>query len=204
MISAIGCVFRALRSDKEYFVNITFSNIKRQAKKYSNFPKYSLPAQLLNTVGVQMPILFLGFYFGNTEVGFFSMTSSVLSIPISVISIAVRDSFRQQASIDYKLKGECRTLYIKTLKPLFIIAFVATIGIVFFIPDLFVFILGKQWEISGVYSQILLPMIALSFISNSLGGVLIITEKLKVSMYWQIYYRYYCSSLLLGLFYLES
>jgi hypothetical protein len=48
--------------------------------------------------------------------------------------------------------------------------------------------LGEQWRIAGVYSQILLPMMAIDFISFSLSGVLIIAEKMKIVIYYQIYY----------------
>lgn len=188
LISAFGCVFRALHKDKEVFLKISLSSIKKLAYRYSNFPKFNLPAQLLNTIGGQLPIILIGVFFDRTQVGYYSMTASILSVPISVISLAIRDTFRQRAYEDYTKKGECRNLYVKTFKPLFYITAIATLSVYFFLPKLFLFVLGSQWETAGVYSQILLPMIALSFLSNSLGGVLIVTEKLKISMYWQIYY----------------
>ena len=48
-------------------------------------------------------------------------------------------------------------------------------------------------------------MITLSFISMSLSGVLIITNKMKISMYWQIYYVLSTViSLFIGFFFFRS
>jgi hypothetical protein len=56
------------------------------------------------------------------------------------------------------------------------------------LPDIFSLVLGEQWRIAGEYSQILLPMIAINFISTSFSGVIFITEKMKVDFIWVIYY----------------
>ncbi len=188
IISASGCIFRALKKDKEVFLHISFNHVKKVAKKYVNFPKLYLPGQLLNTIGGQMPVLLIGIFFNSTEVGFFSMTMNVLSIPISVISSAINDTFRQKANEDYIKKGQCRSIYIKMLKILSIFSLTSSIILYFILPKLFRIVLGSQWAKAGEYSQIILLMIAFSFISNSLGSVLIIAEKLKASLLWQVYY----------------
>lgn len=198
-ISASGCIYRALKNDKNVFLNISLSGMKVLAKRYIEFPKFSLPGSLLNNIGGQLPVMLIGIYYSSIEVGLFSMTVSVLSVPSSVISAAIRDTFRQRANEDYKRTGECRTILIKTIKLLSIFAIIGVLLIIFFLPALFEFVLGEEWRISGEYAQILIPMIALSFISNSLCGVLVIAEKIKIVLYAQIYYFFIALvSLLLG------
>lgn len=187
-ISAIGCIFRGLRKDKEVFFQISLKKMKILSKRYIEFPKYSLPGQLLNTIGGQLPVILIGIFFNSNEVGFYAMTSNVLSIPSSVISAAIRDTFRQRANEDYKRIGSCRSIYTKTLIIISIVAIIGLALLFFILPELFSVVLGEQWRKSGEYSQILIPMIALSFISNSLSGVLIIAEKMKVGLLFQIYY----------------
>jgi O-antigen/teichoic acid export membrane protein len=86
------------------------------AKRYVEFPKYSLPAQLLNTIGGSLPVLLIGAYFNSMEVGYYAMTMNVLGVPISVISIAIRDVFRQRANEEYIKTGSCLKIYKRLLK----------------------------------------------------------------------------------------
>lgn len=187
-ISALGCVIRGIKKDRDLFLKIDIENSKKLLFKYINFPKYTLPAQLLNTLGGQLPIFLIGYFFSKNDVGFFSMTIIILSIPIKVISQAIRDVFRQKANQELKAKGSCRHIYVKLFKMLSLVSLVVVCVVFYFLPYLFSLVLGEEWEASGEFAQILSPMIVLSFISNALGGVLIITENLKPALYWQIYY----------------
>lgn len=188
IISAGGCIYRALKNDAAVFSKLSYNKIRYLAKRYVEFPKYTLPAQILNTVGGSAPVLFIGAYFNSMEVGYFSMTINVLSLPLSVISRAILDTFRQRANEEYVKTGNCSSIYKKLLKILVLMSGAGTLILFFALPDLFAFILGDQWRISGKYSQILLPMIAINFIYLPLSSVLIITEKMKIDFYWQIYY----------------
>ncbi|MDO5615015.1 MAG: oligosaccharide flippase family protein [Cruoricaptor ignavus] len=186
--TSIICVYRGWRLEKDFGSHFSFPMIKSSLKKYNDFPKFYLPDQLINKLGQALPIVLLGIFYTEKEVGFFSMTLAVLSLPVSVISIALKDVFRQKANQDFMEYGNCRPIFRKLFIRLFLLAFVGCLVLFFFMPSLFSLFLGEQWYMAGVYSQILLPMIAFSFVSMSLSGVLVIAKKLKQSMYWQILY----------------
>jgi O-antigen/teichoic acid export membrane protein len=46
-----------------------------------------------------------------------------------------------------------------------------------FVDDFFIFFFGKEWDIAGKYAQILIPSLALKFITNPLSFMLYIAEK---------------------------
>ncbi len=188
MISATGCIIRAIFKDKPEFMKISLSQMKIIAIRYHEFPKLYLPAQLLNTVGVSFPVFLIGAYFNSNEVGFYAMTMSVLSMPLTIISSSIRDTFRQRANEEIVKKGNCRETYIRLLKILTIAGFSGCAIIIYFMPDLFSFFLGEKWRTAGEYSQILLPMMTIDFVAMSLSGILIIREKLGISLLWQLYY----------------
>jgi O-antigen/teichoic acid export membrane protein len=188
MISAGGCIFRALRKDKNVFYQISFRQMPLLARRYAEFPKFSLPAQLLNTIGDSIPVFLIGAYFKSIEVGYYAMTMNVLSVPISIISRAIRDVFRQRANEEYVETGSCLKIYKRLLKVLLLCGVLGSIIMIFALPSIFSVFLGKQWRIAGEYSQILLPMITINFVYISLSGVLIITENMRIVFYWQIYY----------------
>jgi len=188
IISASGCVFRALRKDRVEFFQMSFKQMRLLANRYLEFPKLTLPAQVINTIGGSLPVLLIGAYFNSIEVGYYAMTMFVLSVPISVISLAIKDVFRQRANEEYIKTGSCIEIFRKLLRILTFVGVLGSIIIFFLLPGLFSIVLGEKWRIAGEYSQILLPMIAINFVCTSLSGVLIITKKMKEVIYLEIYY----------------
>lgn len=187
VFSAVLCTIRAYKLDGESFKQIDTKRFKEVAKKYIDLPRYLMPDQILNNIGGSIHIFFISAYFSNTELGLISMSASLLTVPVTVISSAIKDVFRQRANEEFAATGSCTNTYVKLLKPIAIFGIVASIPVYFILPYVFSVFLGSQWLMAGVYSQILLPMYLLNFISMSLGGVLIIAQKTKISMYWQVY-----------------
>lgn len=200
MISAGGCIFKAMQKDRKEFLDLSFKRMRHLAIRYQEFPKFFLPDQLLNIIGFSLPVLLIGAFYQSTEVGYYAMTMNVLSIPLTVISGAIRDVFRQRANEEFIKTGSCVNIYRKLLKNLVLGGLAGSIILFFTLPTIFAIVLGEQWRVAGEYSQILLPMMAIDFVAICFSGVLIVTEKLKVSFFWQIYYvGITCISLLLGL-----
>lgn len=187
LISAGGSIYSALKNDGHLFSKVTISNMRLMAIRFNKFPKFVMPAELTNTLGVSLPILMIGFYFNSREVGYYAMTMNVLSVPISVISLAIRDVFRQRANAEYIEKGNCIGIFKRLLRLLIISGTIGSVVLLFVLPWIFSVFLGSQWRIAGEYSRILLPMIAIKFVNESLSGVFIITEKLKVTLFLEIY-----------------
>ncbi|MFW9988909.1 MAG: lipopolysaccharide biosynthesis protein [Candidatus Odinarchaeota archaeon] len=198
-ISAGGCVFRALQMDKFEFKKISRKQMQKLAKRYIEFPKFSLSAQLINTIGFTVPVLIIGANSSSKEVGYYAMTMNVLSIPISIISIAIRDVFKQRANEEYIRTGSCLNIVQRLLKILIFWGMLGSSILFFVLPDMFSIVLGKEWRVAGEYSQILLPMVTANFIAMALSGVLIVTENLRIIFFWQIYYAIITiTSLLIG------
>lgn len=188
IISAVVVVIRALRKDKTDLFDISSSQMVLLAKRFVEFPKFILPAELINVIGFSLPVFIIGIYFNSIEVGYYSMTMNVLFVPISVISVAIRDTFRQRANEEYIKTGSCDKIFVRLFRILTFWGVIASVILFFALPTIFAIVLGEQWRIAGEYSQILLPMITINFVSTSLWGVLIIVEKTKMALYLEIYY----------------
>ena len=188
VFSAGACIFKALQKDFHSFKDISFVRMKQLAKEFIEFPKFILPARLLQELGKQMPIFFIGFYFSSTEVGYFSMAILVLYSPVSMISSAIRDVFRQRANEYYQKSGSCRSFYLKNLKTLSIVAVLGSVVLIFCLPFIFSIFVGSQWDTAAYYAQILTIPTFLSFVSVPLFDVIIITNKLKYNFLWHLFY----------------
>ena len=132
------------------------------SKRYRKFPKITVPHALFNSISTNLPILVITYYFSSKETGYFSFASKIVMLPISLISNAYYqvffESFSKEKNKEFFFKQKFKqvnTIFI----PIFLILW-------FILPDLFSFIFGEEWKISGVYTQILLPLFYLKFISN--------------------------------------
>jgi O-antigen/teichoic acid export membrane protein len=187
LISASGSVFSAVHMDWRTFAKISSGRMKLAARRFIDFPRYVLPAQLINTVGVSLPVFMIGVLFNSKEVGYFSMTMNVISVPVSVISLAIRDVFRQRANEEFIAHGNCIGIYRRLLTLLSIAGGSGFFLLFFVLPGIFEVFLGSQWRVAGEYSQILIPMIAIKFVEESLSSVFIIAEKLRITLFLEIY-----------------
>lgn len=155
------------------------------AKKYINFPKYLIVAHVFNTASMQMPVMLLSIFFNTTSTGLYTLTQRVLGAPINLVASALGDVFRQEASQEYIRAGNCKSIYIKTFKKLFLIAILPFTVFFFAAPWLFSFIFGGKWIVAGKYAQILTPMFFLRFVTSPLSWMDVIAEKQKLDLIWQ-------------------
>ena len=175
------------KMDHRAFRCVTLSGMRACRSRFSQFPKYMVPDQVFNVFVGSVHVLFIGAAFGPAELGYVSLLFSSLYLPITVVSTAIKDVFRQRASVLYKQEGTCRPLYVRLLTIIGIIGTIPFIVGFFVAPYAFQIVFGADWARVGLYAQIMLPMYYINFVIMSLGGVLVFAEKMRESLYWQIF-----------------
>ncbi len=186
VISAIICLIRIWQKDYFVFSNIKLAEIKSMPTKYINFVKLYLPDQFLNLIGGSLHVFVIGIFFSSKDLGYFSLAASILTVPVTVISSAIKDVFRRRAYQDYSETGSCRFLYVKLLLPIALFSIILSIPTYYLLPKGFLLFFGENWVRAGLFAQILLPMFVSNFISMSLGGVLVVSQKYTISLLWQV------------------
>lgn len=156
------------------------------AKQYSAFPLYGLPGALVGSFSNQLPVLMISSFFGKQAVGLFNWTFLVALNPLTMVSTAILDVFKEQAAREYSTRGNCRESFIYAFKALS--AVVLPIFLIFLplAPFLFEHVFGAQWRESGVYAQLLVPLFATRLISSPLSYVVYIAQKQHLDLIWQI------------------
>lgn len=188
IVSAVGCVVRALKSDGTVFRQVCAKGLKAAASKYKEFPLYTMPGRLLNTLGQSLPVLLLTAYFSADKAGLFSMAMMVFVLPVTVVGNTLGDVYRQRANEEYKSEGQCLKSYDGLLKLTAGLGVGALLVFVWILPWLMKVVLGEEWYESGRYAQILAPMMVLSFVANPLSGMFIVANKLRHFFCWQVLY----------------
>ena len=114
------------------------------------------------------------------------ITERVLNAPISLVANAIGDVFRQEASSKYAQTGQCRIIYLQTLKKLALLSFIPFAILFIFSEQIFGLLFGKEWVEAGIIAKILMPVFFLRFLSSPLSYMFLIAEVQRVDLYWQI------------------
>lgn len=197
--SAINFVMGIVQSARHGFEwkNISRPTFFKALKEYDQFPKYNILPVLLNNAAAWMPVLFITRFFALEITGQFDLTRQVLAITLSLISMAVAQVYLQRIA---EMRIRSQPILPDIVMVAKIIGSISLIGIVITLllgPLLFGFVFGKDYEISGVYAQIMIFSFAIRLIVSPLSVVFVNLERLKLNALWQVFYFLSILSLLL-------
>lgn len=167
------------------YFNKTSISIKEVGRKYKKFPQYDVPAVTVNVLANQLPFLALGKFFDLNILGFYSQTYNVLMLPISLLAQSILDVFKQRATEDYHKYGNCKVLFVQTLKRLLLLGLAPFLFLGAFAPSIFSVVFGSEWAIAGRFAQIMTPMFFLNFIVSPLSYTFFIAQKQNINLVGQ-------------------
>ncbi len=149
--------------------------IRSAARQYARFPKYDVPAALVDTLSVQLPNLLLALLFSPAVAGWYMLADRMILTPLSLISQAVGQVVYAK-SRDHVMQDSLLTSTAKIAGLLGLGVTAAGLIFVPLAPMLFDYIFGSQWESAGLYSAILFFGFAAQFVYSSISLTLPATD----------------------------
>jgi len=155
-------------------------------KKYRRFPTLALPADLINTMVMQLPVILIGGRFGADIAGYYALANRMMGAPVALLGGAVRDVFKRVANEEFRVLGHCRPIYVRTFFVLlgFSLAMIAVV--IPFAEPVFSWIFGAPWILAGTMTAWLVPRYALGFMASPLSYVFYVVQKQNIDLFWQI------------------
>ena len=155
-------------------------------RSHPRFPGFALPADAINSISAQLPLMILSARFGNESAGVLALTMRVLGAPIALLGRSVLDVFRRHAAEAFRQRGDCRAEYLSTLKVLAAGSLAFVICTYFFAEPFFAFAFGKAWRMAGTMAIWLAPLFALRFVASPLSYIFYIVGRQNIDLIWQI------------------
>lgn len=169
-------------------------------KRYKEFPKYNTLPALFNSISLLLPVILINKFYSQTLTGYFDLSRVVLALPLALITTSLFQVLLQQIS-DKRNKHESIKKYIINISIiLFIIALIGIVVIRIWSVDIFTFVFGNNWEMSGEFTKILVFSYAVKFIVSPLSMVFTALERIKIGSIWQFFY--FC--LIIGLLFFRN
>ncbi len=166
--------------------------------KYKDFPIFSFFPTFLNKFSMMMPIFFLSKFFPDYIVGQYSLAVKIVFFPLIFISSTISTINLRKSSEIINQNGDLKKYLLNLTFLLIGIVLIPAIILFFYGVEIFIFVFGENWQISGEFVQILIPGLALIFVVSTLSPVLNSIRKLNLYSYWN--YGYFIS--LFSFFYL--
>lgn len=165
-------------------------------KKYIDYPKFNVLPTLLSSAATILPFLFINKMYSTEIVGYLDLSKLVLSIPLIFIASTISQVFFQQTTEkkhnSLSIKNDVKNI----LYLLLAVIFIEFIVIELWGPQLFGFVFGDQYLVSGYFSKILIFSFVLNFIGSTFSSIFITFEKIRLNSIWQItYFAAICSLL---------
>ena len=165
----------------------SFKNLKDILIKYKDFPLHNAPSNLINVIGLQLIVVFIGVYFSKENFGYFGLANMIILLPISFISQSVGSIFFQKVSENYISKdySQLTKTFYQTFFLLLAIAIPVFLIIFFGSEFIFSFVYGENWLMSGKIASLLAIVFLFQMTISPLGIFLIAINKVKINAYWQ-------------------
>lgn len=184
-----GALTGILRLRKELLRNLPADlakQVRKSARLYSEFPKYAFASNLLNTFVLSALTFQIFAKFSVLEVGYAELTQRMLTVPSALIGVSLGQLILQRVSEAYNKSASILNLFKGFIIFGILIAIPFFITIYFWGPELFGWVFGARWEISGSYATILVSSSSLLLIISPLGQILIGLRKIKLNSIWEI------------------
>lgn len=185
-VATLMFMFRSLKEDREQLEQINPQRIRAVAHRYRDFPKYSVPADLVNALSQAMPTFVLNASFGSLVLGRFGFTQLMLGAPIAVIASAFADVFKQRASVAFNETGNCVALWKSTAIRLTLISIPLFAVLYLAAPWLVPIVFGAKWAAAVPYVRALTPCYFFAFIASPLSRTLFVAERQSADLFWQL------------------
>ncbi len=168
----------------EAIINVVnLNDMSRLLKENIKYPKFVLPSEFIYILYNQFPVFLLTSVSSLSNVGLFNRARMLLNLPVAHIASQVALVFRQRAVEDYQKNGECKEIFIKTFRTLFLISILPYVLVMFTAPDVVAFVLGEKWRPVGDYITILGPMYYLNFLTSPLTNMYFISQRQKEDLH---------------------
>jgi O-antigen/teichoic acid export membrane protein len=176
-----------LQLDKAMLKQVNIKEIAWCARRYAKFPLYSSFSQLLNTIGLQLPIFFITSLYGSNIVGLFGLANTMVNMPVNLIGKSVGSVFYgEAANIGRENPEALKKLSVKLFKKLILFGLIPVIPIVLFGPFLFSFVFGESWYKAGVFGRILTMLVYSRFIFLPVSRVFDVYERQKEALFLDV------------------
>lgn len=178
---------KTLREHKNDILSCSKEEVKLAARLHKKQPLFSMPALFANSLSYSVITVAIEALFSTKTLGYYSVSTRLLGMPLSLISGNVSRIYMEEASNEYARTGGYRKAFRKSFLFLLTLAILMVLVMYFLAPPICELLFGSGWYVAGVYIKILAVMFGMRFIATAMSQSLSICEKQQYELFIQIF-----------------
>lgn len=161
-------------------LSVDFPELKQLWSRYKSFRNWATPGSLINVIGAQIPVFLILLFFDRETNGYYGNAMKLTYLPLTAVSYAISQVlFERLARIKNDSQASIKLGY-NILYFLFFLAFIPVVAMVVWGDIITPFILGDNWEVAGVMTQIIVLFCFAMYLSSPFAVAFEVYNKLKV------------------------
>ena len=162
-------LFRRSLSLPELFRAFQLPELRRNAVRYRDFPLFSMPGILANTLSLNVASVLISGFFGVATLGQYALVQRVMTAPATLIGAAIGQVFYQRAAEQMRNQRSANAAFLSAFSRLAVLSTVIFGVLYLVVDDVFVFVFGANWEAAGRMAKIMSPLFAVRFVASPLS-----------------------------------
>lgn len=158
----------------------------RVARKYRNFPLYTMPKEFINSLSHNLPFLWLAFYFDKAEVGLFALALTFTFRPVNILNSAIEKLLYIRVTERVRDRQPIKRDLLRLLLILNVVAVPFFVAAFFVAEPLFGFLFGGRWSGCGHYVRWLLPWVFVMLSSSSLMFLTNVFSRQRTELFFSL------------------
>ncbi len=163
---------------KIHFFSLKLSCRYNAIKQYAYFSKKQVPNALLNGLQLQAPVLIFALYYSPATIGYYGLAQTIILMPVNAFNRAISKIYLQKLAA-YEEGQDYYQGFISILRNLALLALIPCAVLAAYGSELFVLVLGNEWQGAGYVASLLVPWLYMVIIKAPVTQVLIVKKKLK-------------------------
>jgi len=156
--------------------------VKKSLFRYINFPKYFMPSEFMNSLSVNVPVLFLTNLFDSAAAGLYAIPHRFINVPLTLLGSSISQAYFKKSSDMVNSDQELGKITTDIYKKLFMLGIIPLSLVAGYGDYIFGFLLGERWAVSGQYASILSPWMLMVFVASPISIIFATLEKQKISL----------------------
>jgi len=187
VVGSLISISSILKNDFRSFLYgaISVKRIILGMKKYKKYPLVSSWQEAIGSFTDSLPTFFFARLFTNEIVGYYTFGRRAISAPLGLVGQSIGPVLFQRMVVAEAGDIGAKAWVVPILKKMAVFIFTFFIGMIF-APDIFAFVFGEEWRVSGEYMRILSLGLGFRFLSSPLTVVFNVKMRQEISALWKI------------------
>jgi O-antigen/teichoic acid export membrane protein len=165
-----------------------WAGLRAALRRFRRFPLIAMPSSLINSAGLEVPLLLVAALYGDVRAGLLGLTVRVVSGPSRVIGQATYQVFSGESSAAIReAKGTLGRTVRTSVRKLLLVGAVPAAVLIAAGPALFGFVFGAEWTDAGEYARLLALAYLAQFAVAPVSATLFLVERQHQELAWVVF-----------------